>query len=647
MPVIDKNIILRLALALCLLSVQMPCCRAFAGGSGKSGAQLRNASGQEFAVIYGGNPKGQAVPYPPSRDALGGLGRYAAVVKSLRGSYPANLSIDAGNLLNRESAELRVKLAAEYYNIMGFDAIAPGVGELFFGLQEFSASQRRALPIVASNAAIPKDAGIQSGVLLSNGGIQLYLLNIIGESVWADSGIAYDFNADMNRLRDILANRAAAGAALRAAVVHGNMEDIRKTAAALPSLNVIIAGSLEEKFDSPRKIGNAIILSAGTENRFAGCASFRFSGKRSVAYSGNKLYPVYQDIDPDPAVEDILKLVGAKVDVDKRPNEYAAAPLSGVIPFLSDRGGKTSGAFIKTIDISREYALGSEIDYCRKPIISILGNRAAFIYGKPEEMNGKLYMVDLAMMKGRTVSSGKNVLDAAFSEPDDFLYYIEADSGGVSGAIYKTRTFMYGAAIVLEEDGYARRDLTVSGDGKTLLFCSNRDGFWHIYAVDSSAAAPPVKLTEEDANHIRPRVSPDGKFVAYLSDAGAFGNRMELWVFERRTWTHRRITVSANVRDFCWKDDSRTIYFSSGVNVSDINRIDVSYRRAEFKKMTPRGVQKNWSETAPRFIRYKGAPKIVYTREYIDEKRELYWFDTRYERDEKIFTFGEWNEWTE
>ena len=35
----------------------------------QSETQLRNASGQEFAVIYGGNPKGQAVPYPPSRDA--------------------------------------------------------------------------------------------------------------------------------------------------------------------------------------------------------------------------------------------------------------------------------------------------------------------------------------------------------------------------------------------------------------------------------------------------------------------------------------------------------------------------------------------------------------------------------------------------
>jgi Tol biopolymer transport system component len=256
-------------------------------------------------------------------------------------------------------------------------------------------------------------------------------------------------------------------------------------------------------------------------------------------------------------------------------------------------------------------------------------------------------MVDLATMKGRTVSSGKNVLDAAFSEPDDFLYYIEADSGSDTGAIYKTRTFMYGAVTVLEQDGHPRRDLAVSSDGATLLFCSNRGGLWHVYAVDSSAASPPIKLTVEKANHRHPRVSPDGKLIAYLSDLGGFDGRMELWVFERKTWKHRRITVSSNVRDFCWKDDSKTIYFSSGVNVCDINSIDVLERQAGFKKMTPSGAQKNWSETAPRFIRYKGAPKIVYTREYIDGKRELYWFDTRYERDDKIFTFGEWNEWTE
>jgi len=642
-----------LALAVCLLPVLAPRAAAedfpdwkAAARRGIADAKRRRAAGQEFCLIYGGNPKGRVLPYPPSSDALGGLSRRAAVIKSLRRSCPANLSVDAGNMLNAASSELRARLAAGYYDLMDFDAIAPGEGELSFGLDKFYESQRYALPIVASNADIPEGVGIYGGILLSRGGFQMYLLNIIGGSVWANNGVEYDFNADMNRMRDILAGRDAANAKLRAAVVHGDMKDIESVASALPALGVIIAGSLEEKFDSPRKIGGAVVLSAGTENRFVGCASLRFDGKNGLAYTGNKLYPVYQDTAPDSLVENIVRLVNLEVSFGGR-DEYAAAPISGVIPFLSDRDGKTSGAFLKTIDISREYALGAGMDYCRKPVISTIGNRAAFVYGKPEEMNGKLRMVDLATMNGRTVSQGGNVLEAAFSGPDDFLYYIEADSGKEAGAIYRTRTFMYGAARVLEQDGGARRDLSVSGDGATILFCSNSGGFWHIYAVDSSAAAPPARLTAEKANHRRPRMSPDGKLIAYLSDLGGFDGRMELWVLELKSRKRRQITVSANVRDFCWRDDSRTVYFSSGVNVAGINGVDVLEKQAAFRKITPGGSEKTWSETAPMFIRYKGAPKIVYTREYIGGKRELHWFDTRDMTDRKIFAFGEWNEWTE
>jgi len=654
-----KNIAPLLALTLCLLSAQAPCkSNTFTSAApynwnaaalrSKSDAEIRRANKQEFALIYGGNSKGQVIPYPPSRDALGGLSRYAAVIKSIRHAYPVNLSIDVGNLLNTASAEHRARLTADYYNLMSFDAVAPGEGELFFGLPKFSDLQLRALPVVVSNTILSKDVGVHTSILLSRDGFQLFLLNIIGESVWAKNGIAYDdFDDDINKLKNILAKRTATTAMLRAAVVHGNMKDIEKIAAALPSLNIIIAGSLEEKFDTPRKIGSTIILSAGTENKFVGCVSLRFDGKKSVAYTGNKLYPVYQSIAPDPIVEDIVRLVSAKVSVNNDPDIYAAASVRGVIPFLSDRNGKTSGAFLKTIDISREYTLGANIDNCRKPILSTSNNRAAFIYGKPEEMNGKLYMVDLATMNGRTVASGRNVLDAAFSAPDDFLYYIEADIGSSTGAIYKTRTFMYGAVTVLEQDGSVRRDLSVSSNGATLLFCSNSGGLWHVYAVDSSAAAPPVKLTAEKANHRYPRMSPDGKFIAYLSDLNGFDGRMELWVFDRKRWKHRQITVSANVRDFCWKDNSQTIYFSSGINVTDINSIDILDKQAGFQKMTPTGNPKNWSETAPMFIRYRGAPKIVYTREYIDGNRQLYWFDTRNTTDRKIFTFGEWNEWTE
>jgi dipeptidyl aminopeptidase/acylaminoacyl peptidase len=248
-------------------------------------------------------------------------------------------------------------------------------------------------------------------------------------------------------------------------------------------------------------------------------------------------------------------------------------------------------------------------------------------------------------MDGRTVSEGKNVIDAAFSPKTGFLYFIEADSGSSGGAIYKTKMYMYDEIPVISRDGSARRDLSVSEDGRTLIFCSDRSGKWQVYTYDLSAEAPLMRITPADANHRLPRISPDGKYIAYLSDQTGFGGKMDLWVYDRKKVTYQQITTHANVRDFAWKDDSRTIYFSSGVNIPDINSTDIFNKQAGIKKMLPS--QKTWGESAPRFIRYKNSPKIVYTREYINGKKELRWFDTRTMVDEALFKQGNYNEWIE
>jgi len=629
----------------------------------KSDAEVRREKGREVAIIYGGNSRGVVIPYPPTPDALGGISRHAAVVSSLRRAWPRHFAIDVGNMMSASNHELKVEMVAAYYDAVNFDAIAPGEGELAMGPWKFMEAQKRALPIVITNLHDndPKKSGIWSSLLMANDGYSVYLLNLMCGSVLSDSA-TFDFGLDINALRALLVGERGSGADLRIAVVHGNLNEIKRIAEALPEIDVIIAGSLKERFDEPLMVGGTYILSAGAENRFAGCFTIRLDGhKTSGADSGdddggvisaanrgtriigkNKLYPIYQSVVPDSAVESITKLVSASVILEA--DRYSSR-VGGVVPHLSERNGEVF-AFIKAVENQKEYQIGRGLAGARRATFSPAANRAALIYGDATRLNGSLRMVNLSTLNEITVSSGKNVLETVFSPADDFLYYLEADSGSEAGAIYKTKLHKYDAIPVIPSDGRVRRDLSVSADGATLMFISrSQNGRWHAYAADSSAATAPVRLTGDNADHRHPRLSPNGRYAAYLSDRTGFGGQMDLWVFELNGTPHRQLTSNTNVRDFSWGDDSETLYFSYGANLTEISRIDIKGSAAVRLIPPPSGSPKSWSENTPRFIRYNGEPMVVYTKEFIDGSRRIFWYDINKGKDEKLFTVGDNNEW--
>jgi hypothetical protein len=644
----------------------------------KSEEELRRRAEGAVAFIYGGNSQGTVVPYPPSPEALGGLSRYAALVASLRRSYPVNFTVDVGNLLSAGKDAHRVEFAGGYYDAAKFDVLAPGAGELSMGAAKFAAAVRGKTPIIITNLNDNDAAatGIRGSVLLTNGGYTVYLINIVAGTVPDNGGVGnIDLSYNPEALKTQLSKGQAAGADLRMAVVHGTLDEVKRLTGELSDeLDVVIAGSLEQRLDTPIKVGKTLIVSAGAENKFVGCLFVKFSGAKKAVKKGkavtaaaparggarrsgprvksrftaeNALFPVGQEIEPDPAVENITKFVRAAIVVDRADGPIIRTRVRGVVAHLSDRGAGPQ-PFLKAAQSKSELPLGGDILYCRRPLLSSAGNRAAFIFGKPADKNGKLRMIDLEKNTSKTVSSGKNVLDAAFSPTDGFIYYIEADSGGDMGAIRKTKMYMNDAFTVLEPGAALRGDLHISSDGTTLLFASKyKGGKWDIYALDTSGKAAPVRLTDGKADHRFPRISPDGRYVAYISNRTGFGGKMDLWVYDRTTVEHAQLTVNTDVQGFTWGDDSEAIYFSAGANLLEICRVDMKYGLIRNIIPHPQGAVKTWSESAPMFMRYNDEPMLVYTRIYADGRRHIYWYDINRALDVKMYAVGEFNEWTE
>jgi Tol biopolymer transport system component len=88
--------------------------------------------------------------------------------------------------------------------------------------------------------------------------------------------------------------------------------------------------------------------------------------------------------------------------------------------------------------------------------------------------------------------------------------------------------------ILMRADGSAPRQVAAGGtetnpevspDGRQVAFMSQRDGNWEVYVADLEASAAAIatganlqRLTRDPANDGLPAWSPDGRYLAFVSD---------------------------------------------------------------------------------------------------------------------------------
>ena len=114
----------------------------------------------------------------------------------------------------------------------------------------------------------------------------------------------------------------------------------------------------------------------------------------------------------------------------------------------------------------------------------------------------------------------------------------------------------------------------ISPDGKELAFTENVDA---VPAVSTSASiftldltdahAKPVKVSTSAGGNMEPAYSPDGKWLAWRSQAraGYESDRFRLWLYDRSTKTGKDLLPKFDnwVDEFAWGGDSSFIYFAS------------------------------------------------------------------------------------
>lgn len=104
-----------------------------------------------------------------------------------------------------------------------------------------------------------------------------------------------------------------------------------------------------------------------------------------------------------------------------------------------------------------------------------------------------------------------------------------------------------------------------SPTGDRIAFYSNRDGNWDVYVLDVATRAV-VNLTDDpDSDEQLPRWSPDGRWIAYVTDAPPLpvSHTRALELIEVTTGATRRLYTQAESGPFvAWAPDSRSLIFS-------------------------------------------------------------------------------------
>ncbi|MBI5878669.1 MAG: PD40 domain-containing protein [Chloroflexi bacterium] len=172
---------------------------------------------------------------------------------------------------------------------------------------------------------------------------------------------------------------------------------------------------------------------------------------------------------------------------------------------------------------------GQETDIGNTPVESMLpswspdGATVLFAAADLDDRQSRLYIVDArGAPENRTPIRTAPKIDLIGRYPtwlpDGQIVYTGCDKWGGSGQCGIIRVNPDGGSPTFltanERDG---TDTAPSGNGSTVLFMSNRDGNWEVYAIPLSGGAA-RNLTSSPGDDGLPVFSPDGKFIAFVSN---------------------------------------------------------------------------------------------------------------------------------
>jgi Tol biopolymer transport system component len=571
---------------------------------------LRNRN-LEIGLFYTGNIRGSfTIPFDPQN--TGGVARITTLLKTLRKEYPVLLSIESGNFIPKSSHPFRIKCASQILKYANYDALCCGSEELSLGMNAIQkASGDKTIKRILSN--ISDDHNMLTKKVIESNGYRLFIATYIGNQTADKNNNTLQPFTDGNKLLDAESFKCD----LRVLVIDDTWNNVRQIASKLKAFDIIICNDNNQQFSSPIKIGNATILSPGKNGEYAGYCSIRFNESKKLVSLENHIVPINSEITPDPVVDSLVKGLSAQIEFADQGIDSVNLVRStgdGSFIFLSDRDS-TSGIYFKNVKLHAEFPLTRGSGNCDLPAHAFKKELIACQCKVDDNPCGALIIMSVSGASKHIVQDSISVKDMIFSPDGNWLYYSSSVCNSNSYDISRVRYDGGKPVPVIDWKGSSEQSISASPDNSTIAFCSDRDGSSQVYVCGFDGTRP-VRITDSASDYTTPLYSPTGHYLAYLSNLGNYHESLDLWVYDMIKGVHRQITSHANVQSYCWLGDGETVVYSSGINIYDLNKVNVEQLR--YSRLIIIDTLKTWSDITPHAIQLEGNEKILFVREFAD-----------------------------
>lgn len=284
----------------------------------------------EIAVFFTGSANGCLEPSYSNKQAYGGFVKLVSFLKQQIQKYPSHILLDSGDFLPYAVSAAQADLALKAMEMAGYDAIAVGDQDLYFG-GFMEALKGGKLPFIASNvgwkadksgpasdaAAPPADqaalrtTGLWGGAAIGLAdktvvvsGIKIRIVSFISPEIFSLYPDAFTDKLEFKDLKEVLEDGENADFLIL--LSHAGADENSKIAAEFREFDLIIGGHSQTLLNKPIKAGGALIAQAGGNLQQAGKIVLRFNGNRKLSGYTYEIVPLINKIPDDPQLKALI-----------------------------------------------------------------------------------------------------------------------------------------------------------------------------------------------------------------------------------------------------------------------------------------------------------------------------------------------------
>ncbi|MGH9523465.1 MAG: protein kinase domain-containing protein [Terriglobales bacterium] len=208
-----------------------------------------------------------------------------------------------------------------------------------------------------------------------------------------------------------------------------------------------------------------------------------------------------------------------------------------------------------------------------------------------------IWIIDLQRQTRTRLTFGQGRATWSLWSPDGRWIYYSLNSGAESHIYRRAADGTGNAEAVLATDGVSEYPTSITADGKYLSYFREDKKIpsgYDVYVLPLTGDRKPIAQVTTKFTEVIPRFSPDGKWLAYMSNESS---RMEIYVkpFPGEAGKYQVSTDGGNVP--YWRSDGRELYFIGGTDT--IMAVDARANGSALELGTPHQVLKALMVTAP------------------------------------------------